>query len=172
MKATNWRLHVIVLGLLGVLGVAGWSVWSNERILAEGQVVHLELAPVDPRSLMQGDYMVLNYAVADALRRMAGAERRADGFAVLRLDAQRVGQLVRTAPTLAEAAPGEGEVALRYRVRERRLHVATNAFFFQEGHEPVFRDARYGEFRVGAGGEPRLVALLDERLRRLGENRF
>ena len=91
---------------------------------------------------------------------------------MLRLDAQRVGQLVRTAPTLAEAAPGEGEVALRYRVRERRLHVATNAFFFQEGHEPVFRVARYGEFRVGAGGEPRLVALLDERLRRLGENRF
>ena len=94
-----------------------------------------------------------------------------------------MGQLVRTAPTLAEAAPGEGEVALRYRVRERRLHVATNAFFFQEGHEPVFRDARSGAFRVGAGGErrlgfedgrggPRLVALLDARLRRLGENRF
>ena len=109
MKATNWRLHVIALGLLGVLGVAGWSVWSNERILAEGQVVHLELAPVDPRSLMQGDYMVLNYAVADTLRRMAGAERRADGFAVLRLDAQRVGQLVRTAPTLAEGVFGPPE---------------------------------------------------------------
>ena len=52
MKATNWRLHVIALGLLGVLGVAGWSVWSNERILAEGQVVHLELAPVDPQHLI------------------------------------------------------------------------------------------------------------------------
>ncbi|XOT97907.1 GDYXXLXY domain-containing protein, partial [Alcaligenes pakistanensis] len=29
-----------------------------------GQTVLLELAPVDPRSLMQGDYMSLNFALS------------------------------------------------------------------------------------------------------------
>ena len=177
MTANARRPLAIILGLVGVLAVAGWGIWSNERILAEGQVVRLELAPVDPRSLMQGDYMVLNYAVADALRSANGTSTgpsaaRADGFAVLQVDAQRVGRLARIAPTLTEAAPGENEVALRYRVRDRGVRVATNAFFFQEGLEPVFRDARYGEFRVGGNGEPRLVALLDARLGRLGDNRF
>ena len=32
-----------------------------ERYIADGQPVFVELAPVDPRSLMQGDYMQLNF---------------------------------------------------------------------------------------------------------------
>ncbi len=168
-RRMNWRPLVVAGGLLWVLTVSVWGVWSNERIVADGAVLRLELAPVDPRSLMQGDYMTLNYAVANALR---GTAPRSDGFAVLRLDAQRVGHFVRTAATLDAAALTTDEVAIRYRVREHRLRVATNAFFFQEGDEPKFRDARYGEFRVGANGEPRLLALLDARLERLGDNRF
>ena len=31
--------------------------------MATGKPVVLKIAPVDPRSLMQGDYMVLNYAI-------------------------------------------------------------------------------------------------------------
>jgi uncharacterized membrane-anchored protein len=57
-------------------------------------------------------------------------------------------------------------------VRNNRVQIATNAFFFQEGREPEFRTARYGEFRVGSNGEPRLTALLDGELKRLGENRY
>ena len=59
MKQRLW----IALGLFWVLGATAWVVWSNERILSGGQTVLLELAPVDPRSLMQGDYMALNYAL-------------------------------------------------------------------------------------------------------------
>ena len=173
MNATGWvsRGLLIWLGLVGVLAVAGWGVWSNERILQNGRVVRLELAPVDPRSLMQGDYMILGYALADELRRSGPRE---DGFVVVRLDERHVAKLVRTIPRLdgAGAAVAAEEVALRYRVRQHRVQVATNAFFFQEGHEPVFREARFGEFRVGANGEPRLVALLDAQLKPLGENRF
>ena len=66
----------------------------------------------------------------------------------------------------------EARVDAGARVRGKQFKFATNAFFFQEGHEPVFRAAKYGEFRVGDSGEPRLVALLDAQLKRLGENRF
>lgn len=166
MTRTMW----IWIGLACVLGGAGWGVWSNERILADGRVVRLELAPVDPRSMMQGDYMALNYALNTALR---GGRSRADGYAVVRLDERKVATLVRVQPELIPEVPlAENDVLIHYRVRNRQLQIATNAFFFQEGRGSEFGDARYGEFRVGSNGEPRLTAMLDGKLIRLGENRY
>ena len=165
MKRTLW----IWIGLAWVLGSAGWGVWSNERILTAGRVVVLELAPIDPRSLMQGDYMALNYALNTALRQKNARE---DAYAVVRLDDRQVATLVRVQAELNTEPLAADEVAIRYRFRQNRVHIATNAFFFQEGHEPEFRIARYGEFRVGRNGEPRLTALLDGELKRLGENRY
>lgn len=168
------RSMAIWMGLAGVLCVTGWLVWSNERILAHGRVVRLELAPADPRSRMQGDYMALNYALSSSLRQ---AQAREDGVAVLRLDSRRVATLVRFIPgstfaRSAETPVATDEIAMRYRVRNHRLKIASNAFFFQEGHGPEFRNARYGEFRVGNEGEPRLTALLDSEFKRLGKNRY
>ena len=162
---------LIWIGLACVLGGAGWGVWTNERILADGRVVLLELAPMDPRSLMQGDFMALNYALNSALSQKRARE---DAYAIVRLDARKVATLVRVQPDLdSNTAPSvEEELAIHYRVRNHRVQIATNAFFFQEGHEPEFRSARYGEFRIGANGEPRLTALLDGDLKRLGENRY
>src|SRR6185436_18060197 len=47
---------LIVAGLVLVLGAVNWSIWGKERIKASGAVVYLDLAPLDPRSIMQGDY--------------------------------------------------------------------------------------------------------------------
>ncbi|MDE8355606.1 GDYXXLXY domain-containing protein, partial [Klebsiella pneumoniae] len=55
----SWRGALIALGLVLALAVVNLAIVSCERLLAEGEVVLLELAPVDPRSLMQGDYMSL-----------------------------------------------------------------------------------------------------------------
>jgi uncharacterized membrane-anchored protein len=159
MKRALW----IWIGLAWVLGSAGWGVWSNERILAAGRVVVLELAPIDPRSLMQGDYMALRQKNA-----------REDAYAVVRLDDRQVATLVHVQAELNTYSKplAADEVAIRFRVRQNRVHIATNAFFFQEGREPEFRSARYGEFCVGSNGEPRLTALLDGEMKRLGENRY
>ena len=48
-------------GLVVILAAANWAIASRERLISSGEVVYLELAPVDPRSLMQGDYMSLRY---------------------------------------------------------------------------------------------------------------
>ena len=67
---------VIVAGLVLVLGLANYNIWSKERILSEGKAVVLALAPVDPRSLMQGDYMSLDFQVArDAARLSRGIQQ-------------------------------------------------------------------------------------------------
>jgi uncharacterized membrane-anchored protein len=66
------KSHSILAGkTLGILFIiclqAGWigyQVYSNETLLQNGETVILELQPVDPRSLLQGDYVELNYSIS------------------------------------------------------------------------------------------------------------
>lgn len=165
---------IVAATLVLILALVNWNIWAKERHLAEGEVVYLELAPVDPRSLMQGDYMALNFDIGnrirDALhdRRRGGDERgSADGHVVVRLDAQRVAHFQRLGT--GEEALGSNEMRLRYRMRNGRVHFATDAFFFQEGHAERYEPAQFGQFRVNERGEPLLVSLHDAELALLGE---
>ena len=134
---------------------------QKERLLAHGRAVYLELAPVDPRSLMQGDYMALRFKVADD----AGNLATADGHIVVVVDGRSVGRFARLDDG---GALGAGEVRLRYRVREGQLRFATNGFFFQEGTAHLYDSARYGEFRVSDNGDLMLKSLHGPSLERLG----
>jgi uncharacterized membrane-anchored protein len=127
--------------------------------------VLLELAPVDPRSLMQGDYMALRFEVADDAFGRGPREDARNGRIVVRLDERGVASFVRRDEGEPLAA---GEVLLRYRIRDRQVKFATNAFFFQEGHAQHYAGARYGEFRVSPSGELLLTHLRGENLERLG----
>lgn len=166
------RRAVALLAGLGILVLANLSIHGRERLLAEGRVVLLELAPVDPRSLMQGDYMALRFQVADAAFQGAEGsgnteERRRDGHLILRLDARNVASFARF-ETLGSNAPLAGEeVRLRYRLREGLPKLATNAYFFEEGQADRYAAARYGEFRVGNDGEAILTRLRDAALKPL-----
>lgn len=51
----------IVASLLLTLVVANGAIWQKEALISHGRPVFIALAPVDPRSLMQGDYMALNF---------------------------------------------------------------------------------------------------------------
>lgn len=153
---------LIALGLGLVLGAAGWLIAEKEATLADGKLVLLELAPVDPRSLIQGDYMQLSYAIA---RDAFDADAPDDGYLILKLDADQVGKRVR----FDKGEPlGEGELRLRYRQRHGSVRLGAESFFFQEGHADLFDKARYGELRVAANGESVLVGLRDAERRVLG----
>src|SRR5690606_12311342 len=53
----------IAAAVLLILAVSALTIWRFEQTLTTGQTLIIELAPVDPRSLMQGDYMALAFAV-------------------------------------------------------------------------------------------------------------
>ena len=55
----------VLVGLAAVLAVANYAIVDKERVIAHGRTVYVALAPVDPRSLMQGDYMALNFRVPE-----------------------------------------------------------------------------------------------------------
>ena len=143
-------------GLALVLVAVNAFIVQKERLLASGDVVLLELAPVDPRSLIQGDYMRLEY---DAARQaMPQASWARTGRIVVRLDSSRVARFVR----LHEGGPlAPGERLLEYRMRRSRMQIGSDAFFFQEGHAARYAGARYGELRVAPGGSSVLVGLRD-----------
>ena len=162
------RKSIAILAGLIVLAVVNWGIYGREGLLADGRVMLLELAPVDPRSLMQGDYMALRFQVADAAFGRGRTKETEDGRIVVKLDANNVAAYVRRddgTPLIA------GEAVLRYRVRDGQGKFATNAFFFQEGHARYYERARYGEFRVSPDGEAILTAMRGQKLETLGPPR-
>jgi uncharacterized membrane-anchored protein len=152
------RRALVVAGLAVALAVPGALIVQKERLLAMGTPVLLELAPVDPRSLIQGDYMRLDYAIT---RQIADSERRwpRSGRIVVALDADGVARFVRRDDGRRPLGPREA--LLIYRRRGGRIRVGTDAFHFQEGHAGRYQSARYGELRVAPWGTSVLVGLRD-----------
>ena len=152
------RRALVVGGLILTLATSNWAIWQKERVLASGTPMLLELAPVDPRSLMQGDYMRLDYAMARSISEQKGWPR--DGLLVVAIDTSGVATFVRRhepgVPLKAD------ERLLRYRMRDGRVRVGSNAFYFKEGDAPRYSRARYGELRVDEQGTSVLVGLRDE----------
>lgn len=147
----------VIVGLVLVLALVNWQITAKERVLRDGERMLLELAPVDPRSLMQGDYMRLDYAIARQL--YAFSDWPADGRIIVANDEHGVARFVRRAEP--GAALGAAEHLLRYRRRSGWIRIGTDAFFFQEGLADEYRGARYGELRVDAEGDGLLIGLLD-----------
>ena len=161
------KLIALVAGL-AVLAIVNFGIYQRELLLTRGRIVLLELAPVDPRSLMQGDYMRLNFALANQAFPFGRRTALADGHIVVALDANRVGRFRR----LDDGRPlAPGEIALRYRVRGGQPNFATNAYFFEEGQAGAYEGAAYGEFRVGDDGEMILTGLRNARFQALNARR-
>ena len=152
------RRTLVAAGLVLVLAVPNALVVQKERLLASGTTMLLELAPVDPRSLIQGDYMRLDYALS---RQLADSQQvwPRTGQIVVALDDLGVARLVRR--HRSGAPLGRGEYLLTYRHRRGRIRVGTDAFHFQEGHAGRYARARYGELRVSPSGTSVLVGLRD-----------
>ena len=151
MSAANIRALLAVAVVL-VLGAVNWSIFAKERIKTQGERIYLELAPVDPRSLMQGDYMALRFSLANEF------SATESGTAPLSVDERGIATF--------NHSPKPGDLRIRYRIRNDQIWLGTNAYFFEEGQADRYQGARYGEFRVDReSGEAVLVALADENLK-------
>jgi len=140
-----------------VLVAVNYSIVAKERIRTQGQRIFLQLAPVDPRSLMQGDYMALRFDIAERIEVARYLERNYRDRAALVIAPNGVA-------TLNEPMDAPGP-RIRYRIRQDRVWLGTNAYFFEEGTAGRYQRARYGEFRLDAdSGEAVLVGMADENL--------
>ena len=150
-----------LLALTLTLVVANVGIVQKERLIAQGEPLFVPLAPADPRSLMQGDYMRLNFSVpTDAAppRASWGAQRP---VVVLRRDAQGVAAFVRPDDGQSLAAD---ERRVELSPKDGRWMLVTDAWYFREGEADRWQRARFGEFRVTPDGRALLVGLRGEGL--------
>ncbi|MGN5041259.1 GDYXXLXY domain-containing protein [Aeromonas sp. 3P] len=169
MKPVTRQLALLLSGLAILAGINA-TVWRYEHAMSSGEVVLLRLAPVDPRSLMQGDYMRLNYEIARELtsRDARANQDKGSDTLVIRLDAHQVATLV------ADGKPdrlASDERLLQVHQSERQWQIGPDAYFFEEGTAEQYEAARYGEFRLQADGKTLLVGLRDEAYQPIGQIR-
>lgn len=152
-SARSW----VALAAAATVAIANYAIWDKEMLIANGQKVFVALAPVDPRSFMQGDFMQLNYHVPEGIepgvRRPQVAARR---------DALGVAQLLRVIPAGAPIAADEMRIELT--PKDGRWILVSDAWFFREGDGRRWEAAKYGEFRVLPDGRALLVGLADAQL--------
>lgn len=188
LKKRAVTITIALLGLALILVVMTMNIIKYETHLTTGKTVLLALAPVDPRGFMQGDYMALSYAlerdIFDAMRPKhphsaqdeLGSEldveldeldtdfriyEPSDGYVIVKIDDNNVGHFVRLADSNSREGLTKSELPIYYRIRNGSVQLATNAFFFQEGHAEAFEAAEYGLFRVNDKGEPLLTEMVD-----------
>ncbi|WP_116813400.1 GDYXXLXY domain-containing protein [Steroidobacter cummioxidans] len=160
MMSSKLTRAIIALGAILVLVAVNHSIRAKERIISTGESIYIELAPVDPRSLMQGDYMALRFHLADAIESRRVQDSDTYPRAPIVLDERHVA-------TLAERGVATDHF-IRYRLRNDGVWLGTNAWFFEEGSADRFTSARFGEFRLDrTSGEAVLVGLRDGKLKAL-----
>ena len=156
MKSYKWI--IILINLVLLLGYFNYSIVEKEELLSDGQLILLELAPVDPRSLMQGDYMTLRYAMADNVNGNSIPKR---GFCVVHLDENGIAKNKRIQEHREPI--NDDEFLIRYTSNGRRgLNIGAESYFFQEGEAEKYENAKYGGIKVDKQGNSLLIGLYSE----------
>ena len=157
-NSNTWLL--LASGLICLLLVNG-AIWQKQQLIAHGQRILVELQPVDPRSLMQGDYMALNFVpwMNPATVPPSAGERVK---VVAERDARSVTVIKRQ--YLAGESLAANELLLELTPKAGRWVLVSDAFYFHEGEAERFAKARYGEFRVMRDGRALLVGVADKDL--------
>lgn len=159
MKKYKWL--IIILNLVILLVYFNFSVSKKEELLKNGKLVLLQLTPVDPRSLMQGDYMDLRYSISDDLHSKNIPKR---GYCVVKINDKNIASRVRFQK---EKTPlNKDEYLIEYNASDHwNVYIGAESFFFQEGHAPKYEKAKYGGIKIDQNGNSLLIGLYDENLK-------
>lgn len=183
----------LLLGIAAALqtAVLAWMIYDRVSLVRQGREVVLETAPIDPRSLFRGDYVILNYKISalDA-KELAGEDafRRAQRvFVTLQKDdtGADAGRLAAwKAVSIAGAFPadaGDNRVVIRGEVRSTgrllRIKYGIESYFVPEGEgRRLEKLARTGNMQVlvavGRNGEAAIKGLLIDGKLRYEESLF
>ena len=153
------RLKIMIGLTVVILLVLNYSIYQKEEIIDKGETVLLELAPVDPRSLIQGDYMRLRYEIESVADEANASPDVESGYMIVSVNEQHIASFVR----FDDDSPlAEGEKRLYYHRSYNGLKIVPDSFFFQEGHADRYQNAKYGVFKFDDSGNHILTDLVDE----------
>lgn len=163
--SSNTRNIVLAVTVIVILGVINVEIMKKEAIVADGATVLLRIAPRDPRSLLQGDYMALRYSMARQVAMDAKEANITDGLIVTELAESGEASFV---AIYDGQQLTDTQQLLKFRRRGESVRLASDAFFFEEGQSETYQRARFGELRVSNDGEAVLVGLRNDEHERIG----
>ena len=159
----KYKLYIIIVNLILLLVYFNYSIVKKEALLKEGELVLLELVPVDPRSLMQGDYMRLRYKISEDFNYESLPKR---GYCVVVLDMEGRAEKVRFQKGLTPLNPNE--YLIEYTATNAwDVNIGAESFFFQEGDAERYEKAAYGGVKIDENGNSLLVGLYDDQLHKI-----
>ena len=159
----KYKNYIILLNLIVLLFLFNKSVFHKEETLKNGELALLKLAPVDPRSLIQGDYMRLRYDIARNIPQDSVSKR---GYCIVKLNDKEIAKRVRFQDNVQPK--NNGEFAIRYNSQKwGNIDIGASAFFFQEGNVDTYNKAKYGGLMIDNNGKSILIGLFDKDLHKI-----
>lgn len=160
------RRIIIALNFIILMSFFSYSVYKQEGIKKSDSKLILELAPVDPRSLLQGDYMVLRYEIVDSLYTWELEEEIyfSKGFVLLEKDEKGVSRFAGVSEDWEK-----GSIEFR-RDMDGKYSIGADSYFFEEGTGKLYQNARYAEFYLYDEGKIRIKGLLDSNMNFISQN--
>lgn len=176
------RFHrLAALLVAGVMtAVLGYQIAKRAAILRHGEEVLLKTRPIDPRDLLRGDYVILNYEISTVTGTLVSGDFPEDGDWVrlwVRLKPAEGGFWSVSEAAFATLPPQEGSVVLRSQsfryydydaaVSDRSISVnyGIERFYVPEGEGLAIENARNDgqvsiSVRVGSSGDAQIRSLL------------
>lgn len=148
------------------LGYVGYHVAASEVLLANGTSVKLNIEPVDPRSMLQGDYVTLSYGISTPSQAIKNELESQNSLvrikAVLRPDENGVYMLDRLYEHGERLA--DKEVLINGTVSGwGRIYYGIETFFVAEGTGiETEQNAKYAYIKVNTKGDALLERLSKE----------
>lgn len=146
---------VVVLQLL----IIGAIIMQKEMILRNGTEITLAVEPVDPRSLMQGDYVDLAYNIStyntnqDAGRVYVLLHKDKEGISIIKSIHDKMEEA-------REQMDGDDDVIVRGDLSGGRITYGIESFFIEEGTGTWLEEnAAYAKVKVGSNGDAILLEL-------------
>ena len=140
---------VVAAQVVGLVAFAG----VREVALTEGREITLQTAPVDPRSLFQGDYAILDYEIAEVPAHLAQQPAGATVYVVL----MECGD-VWCASAYTRSNPDSTDVYIRGAISvDGRLDFGIGTYFVPEGTGRVIERAQDVKVVVSLDGRGQAV---------------
>ncbi|WP_010113158.1 GDYXXLXY domain-containing protein [Acinetobacter sp. P8-3-8] len=187
------KIIPLCLALLSIAVFLG-LIFKNEWHLKHSQSIYVRLQPVDPRSILQGDYMRLNYQLYFAPQNsilentdqqntnqqninqeehiFSGhyfdqiIQNKSSIVTYVELDPQR--RVIHTSFEPLKNVQIQRLVLQNPNNRYTMLYPASKSFLFAEGLAECYQQAEYAEFKVDEQGNAILNALKGNQLQDLG----
>lgn len=166
---------LLIINIVILFVITAFSATKEEGYRKLDNYFYLELAPVDPRSLLQGDYMTLNYDITDKVRNFIfdnlynydenNKDKEArelanmkKAYIAVRLDENKVAKFVKITK---EKTNEKDLLFIAYKNNGFSVDINANSYLFQEGTGKKYENARYSKV-VLVGDNLRLIDLRDK----------